>query len=100
MKTMTASIPTMAAITPWWIDARPRLGPTVRVSRVSIEAGRAPVRSISERLSTSPLVKVPVIRPVSLIADSISATSLTRLPKTMAIEPGFALSYECASVYL
>ena len=25
-------MPTTAAIIPWWIDARPRLGPTVRVS--------------------------------------------------------------------
>ena len=59
-----------------------------------------PVRSISERLSTSSLVKDPSISPRSRIAELMEATSFTLPPSTIAIEPGVAESFECVDVYL
>ena len=96
---MTADMPAMAATTPWRMEAAPSEGPTVRVSRMVSEAGREPVRSSLDRVATSSWVKEPVISPWSRMPDWMLATSLTVLPRTMAMEPGVDDEVEWVEVY-
>ena len=89
MKTITASMPAIAATTPCWIDAAPRLGPTVRVSRNSIDAGSAPVRSIMRQVLRLLLREAALISALVANRDLIPATSLTLLSSTIAIDPAW-----------
>ncbi|KAF0239589.1 MAG: hypothetical protein FD167_4379, partial [bacterium] len=69
--------PTTEATTPCLIESAPKEGPTVRSSKKTILAGRAPERSIKARSSPVSLVKSPVICPLSLIRSFILGKVLT-----------------------
>ena len=68
MKPITATKPTIEAITPWRIESAPSDGPTVSSERDLIEAGRAPDRNTSAKSLADCGVKFPpVISPRSVI---------------------------------
>jgi len=85
MKTITTSMPTMAAVTPCLMESAPSDAPTKRFSICFSEAGSAPVRSSFDSAATSFGEKLPLISPESRIALSIVATSRTWSFMTTAI---------------
>ena len=85
MKMTTPIRPTMPAISPAATESAPRLGPTVRSSRIVSEAGSAPERSRIARLFASSTVKSPEICPVPpRIGSWMTGAEMTLPSSTMA----------------
>ena len=72
MNSVTSVRPVIDAMTPARIESAPSDGPTVRSSRYVSDAGSAPERSVSARSLASCCVKLPAMRPSSLIRPSMT----------------------------